>query len=164
MKIAIYPSNKIEAAYDVVCKIVSFLKKKNIEVYTENGLAQKLGINSISSFSENDLDFIISLGGDGTILRILHKENHLNAPILGINLGYLGFMADIPIEDMEASLQELIDGEYTVENRMIIEGKTENNFLYAANDLVIHRGQNHSLIELSLYIDNLYVNTFLADG
>jgi NAD+ kinase len=100
------------------------------------------------------------MGGDGTILRLCHRYGHLNATIVGINLGYLGFMADIPVSDIYPSLADLLNGAYTVDHRLILEAGS----MSAVNDIVIHRGKNYSLIELAIYVDSVYVNTFVADG
>jgi len=89
----------------------------------------------------------------------------LEAPILGINMGNLGFMADVPIEDVFVTLDDLIAGNFTVEERMVMSTTTKSKKpLYAVNDLVIHRGANSSLIELELHVDHQYFNTFVADG
>jgi len=100
------------------------------------------------------------MGGDGTILRLSHRFSHLDAPIVGINLGHLGFMADIPISDIYPSLTDLIDGNYSIDERLALEAGN----LRAVNDIVIHRAQNYSLIELAIYVDGAYVNTFVSDG
>src|SRR3990167_8537487 len=100
------------------------------------------------------------MGGDGTILRLCHRYSHLDAGVLGINLGHLGFMADIPQDDIFASLTDLLQEAYTIAQRLMIE----TGDLCAVNDIVIHRAHNYSLIELALEIDDTYVNTFTADG
>ncbi|MBP9841973.1 MAG: NAD(+)/NADH kinase [Simkaniaceae bacterium] len=111
------------------------------------------------------IDVIITMGGDGTILHAAHTYAHLNAAIFGINLGHLGFMADVPLTDIYPSLDDLIAGAYTIENRLIIEGKApRSKSCFALNDFVLHRGINPSLIELSIHLDESYVNTFQADG
>ena len=115
--------------------------------------------------SAKKIDVIITMGGDGTILHAAHTYAHLNAAIFGINLGHLGFMADVPLTDIYPSLDDLIAGAYTIENRLVIEGKAPQcHSCFALNDFVIHRGINPSLIELSIQLDETYVNTFQADG
>jgi NAD+ kinase len=104
------------------------------------------------------------MGGDGTILRISHQYSHLDAPILGINLGHLGFMADVPAADIFPSLTDLLKGAYTIDHRLAIEGSIGEKKLRAVNDIVVHRASNYSLIELSIHVDGIYVNTFIADG
>jgi NAD+ kinase len=104
------------------------------------------------------------MGGDGTLLRISHQYSHLDAPILGINLGHLGFMADVPTADVFPSLSDLLSGAYTVDQRLALEASSPRGQLRAVNDIVFHRANNYSLIELAIQVDDVYINTFLADG
>ncbi len=165
MIIALFPHDKIKQSFEKAKEIQEFLSKHNITVVAEDELAKKIGAKPISSINDNDIRFLIAMGGDGTILRLSHKYKHLNAAILGINLGSLGFMADIPAEDIKSSLQDLIDEKYTIDNRLMIKAKRDQQEIYyASNDMVIHRGENHSLIELKVSVDGSYLNTFSCDG
>ena len=130
-----------------------------------------LNVRGIQTLMDKELetakkvDVIITMGGDGTILHAAHTYAHLNAAIFGINLGHLGFMADVPLDDIYPSLDDLIAGAYSIEKRLVIEGTAPNKTSYfALNDIVIHRGTNPSLIELSIELEDTYVNTFQADG
>jgi NAD+ kinase len=165
MIIALFPSEKKKEAMPLAIEITKFLKQHNVTVVAEENVAKLINVASLSSIDMGKIDFLICIGGDGTILRLSHKYRDLKAAILGINLGYLGFMADIPICDIYPSLQDLISGDYKIENRIMLEGvTTRGKSYYASNDIVIHRGKNHSLIEVALHIDTTYVNTFIADG
>jgi NAD+ kinase len=105
------------------------------------------------------------MGGDGTLLRIAHRFSYLDAPILGINLGHLGFMADVPVQDIFPSLTDLLEGAYRIDQRLGLEASNEQGkTLFGVNDIVFHRAKNYSLIELAIYLDGIYVNTFVADG
>ncbi|MFA6118985.1 MAG: NAD(+)/NADH kinase [Parachlamydiales bacterium] len=165
MIIALFPNEEKKTSFDIAKQIVTFLKKHNIEVVSEDEKAKALGIRSISHINQNEIKFLITMGGDGTILRLANKFSQIDAAILGINLGNLGFMADIPQDDIFPSLEDLISNKFTIENRMMLEGRTNNNESFlAANDIVFHRALNPSLIELAIYTDNTYVNTFSSDG
>ncbi|PCI95432.1 NAD(+) kinase [Candidatus Aerophobetes bacterium] len=165
MIIALFPSHSHKDSEDLCNLILDFFKQNNITVVAEEEDANRLNIPKIDSVDPKEIKFLLSMGGDGTILNIAHRHMDLDAAILGINLGHLGFMADIPISDVKASLQDLLSGAYTIENRIIIEGTAPNNKIsYVLNDFVIHRAKNSSLIELSIYVDDLYLNTFEADG
>lgn len=108
---------------------------------------------------------MISLGGDGTILRHIHRHPNILAPIIGINQGSLGFLADIPLDDIYPSLLDVLNGNYHIQDRLMMEGESSNaQKCMAVNDIVIHRAKNPSLIELALYVDGDYLNTFTADG
>ncbi len=165
MIIALLPNEEKAQSFELAKEIAEFLKKNNIEVVSEDEKAKILNIKPISSVAPKDIKFLISMGGDGTILKLIHKYSDLDAAIIGINLGYLGFMADIPEEDIIASLKDLLAKAYTIENRLILEAETsKGKKVFAANDIVFHRAHNHSIIDLAVYVDGMYLNTFAADG
>lgn len=165
MNIAIFPNLKKDRSKKIAPEIIAFLKEKGVSVYAEDHIAKELATKGLSEINLEDIHFIISLGGDGTILRLLHRHPELEAPMIGINLGSLGFMADIPIHDIYPSLTDILAGNYTVQERMVMEGITEHNEIcFAVNEVVIHRAQNPCLIDLSIEVDGHYLNTFSADG
>lgn len=165
MIIALFPNHTHATSFKICEEIIDFFKKHKIEVVAEEKEAKTLGIPSITSKNPKDIRFLISMGGDGTILQLAHKYLDYEVPILGINLGHLGFMADIPISDLKQSLEDVLSSSYTIENRIILEGTSpQNKTSFAINDFVLHRARNPSLIELSIYVDNLLLNTFEADG
>lgn len=116
-----------------------------------------------------NVDIIFSLGGDGTFLNIARQTSKLGIPIIGINSGTLGFLAEVELKDIENSIKKIIEGEYEIQNRMMINsiifknGKElyENN---ALNDFVISRGQLSRIITLELYINGSFVDSFPGDG
>lgn len=127
--------------------------------------AHWLGALPLSSVSPSELQFMVTMGGDGTILRLVHEHPQIDAPIVGINLGHLGFMADIPLSDLYPSLADLLKGDYRVEERIMMQGQPLHGApTFAVNDIVIHRAQNPSLIDLAIHVDGTYLNTFCADG
>ncbi len=165
MIIAIFANTSKKQSKNLAIGIQEFLASHGVTVVAEDEEASQIGAKPISEIQPETINFIISMGGDGTILRLVHKYAHLNAPILGINLGHLGFMADVPISDIYPSLQDLINGAYKVHERVAIQGETlHGERCYAVNDIVIHRAKNPSLVELAIHVDGLYLNTFEADG
>jgi NAD+ kinase len=164
MTIALFPNEQLKQSFELAIHIREFLEDQGITVVAEDEKAERLGVKPLSSVDPEAIQFLIAMGGDGTILRISHQFAHLNAPILGINLGHLGFMADVPISDIYPSLSDLLSGAYTIDHRLILDGTNGVNSLRAVNDIVLHRANNHSLIELAIQVDGTYVNTFVADG
>ncbi len=164
MMIALFPNEQKKQSFDLATNIREFLQDQGVTVVAEDEKADAIGALPISSVKQEEIQFLIAMGGDGTILRISRNFAHLNAPILGINLGHLGFMADVPISDIYPSLSDLLSGAYTIDHRLVLDGTNGTNTLRAVNDIVIHRGNNHSLIELAIQVDGIYVNTFVADG
>jgi len=164
MIIALFPNEQLKQSFDIATHISEYLKDQGITVVAEDEKAEVIGADRLSSVNPEEIQFLISMGGDGTILRISRNFSHLNAPILGINLGHLGFMADVPVSDIYPSLSDLLSGDYTIDHRLVLEGTNGTTSLRAVNDFVLHRANNHSLIELAIQVDGTYVNTFLADG
>lgn len=165
MIIALFPNLHIKQSKNLAVGIREFFANQGITVAAEETHAEEMGATPLSKIDPKKIDFMISLGGDGTILRLVHQYEHLNAPILGINMGHLGFMADVQIADIYPSLQDLIAGAYIVEERTMLEGETpQGEKCFALNDIVVHRASNPSLIEISIHVNGLYLNTFEADG
>jgi NAD+ kinase len=165
MIIALFPNTLKSHSKEIALGIVKFLSSKGVTVVVEDSEANTLGAQPLSGIDPKQVKYAISLGGDGTILRLVHRHPEIEAPILGINLGSLGFMADIPINDIYGSLQELLNGNVKLSKRLVMEGRTDKNqTCFAVNEFVIHRAQNPCLVDLAIHVDGLYVNTFSADG
>lgn len=165
MIIALFANMKKRESYTIARQIADFLREKKVTVVARDEESHELDVPPLSSVSPESIYCLISLGGDGTILRLVHHFPHLEAPILGINLGHLGFMADIPLPDLYPSLEDLICGRFKTEERVMMEGLTDSGEkCFAVNDIVIHRSRNPSLIDLSISVDGNYLNTFSADG
>ncbi len=165
MIIALFANMKKRAAFDTGIKVRNFLKQHDVQLVGPDEEAKELELDPLNSVPPENIDFLISLGGDGTILRLLHNYPNLQAPVLGINLGHLGFMADIPLPDLYPSLEDLLNGEFHIQKRIIMEGICpDGKHCFAVNEMVIHRAKNPSLIDLSIHVDGVYLNTFSADG
>lgn len=165
MIIALIPNTLKSQSKTIAMGIREFLSERGVTVVAEDSVAEELNASPLSSVDLQKVDFSISLGGDGTILRFVHRHPELQAPILGINLGSLGFMADIPINDIYSSLQDLLNGNYQLSKRIVMAGHTAGgDDCFAVNELVIHRAQNPCLVDLAIYVDGNYLNTFSADG
>ena len=165
MIIALFPNTSKKQSKNLAIGVLEFLTNHGITVVAEDEEAKIINAKPISSVDPKEIQFMISMGGDGTMLRLIHKYAHLDAAMLGINLGHLGFMADVPIADIYPSLQDLINGSYKVHERVMIQGESlKGDKCFAVNDIVVHRGKNPSLVEIAIHIDGVYVNTFEADG
>ncbi len=165
MIIALFPNSSNRQSHTLAIGIREFLVTHGATVVAEDEDAALIGATPLSAIDPQQINFMISMGGDGTILRLVHKYESLSAPILGINLGHLGFMADIPISDIYPSLQDLINGAYIVDKRVVLSGEPPRGEpCFAVNDIVFHRGKNPSLVEIAIHVDGLYVNNFEADG
>lgn len=165
MKIALFYNKRKPETKSIAIGIKDFLISQGVAVYVENGDDLEGGVSPLSSVELRTIDFLISLGGDGTILRLFHEHPDFIAPVLGINLGGLGFMADITVEGIYPALTALLAGNYTIQSCMMVEGKADGNRCgFAINEIVVHRDQNPCLIDLNLHVNGNYLNTFAADG
>lgn len=165
MTFALFANLQKPISCEVVRRVVAFLQTRGARVAMQDEFAELYEATALSSVPEQELSYLISLGGDGTILRLLHHFPHLTAPVVGINLGRLGFMADIPLSNLENSLLQLLEGKVEIEERMVIDGiNPHQKPCFAVNDFVFHRARNPSLIDLSIHVDGIYLNTFSADG
>lgn len=165
MIIALFPNEMKPQSLNIAAEVCQFLKGNKVEIVAEDKIAPLIGAKHLSEIDIHHIDFRISLGGDGTILRLVHRHPTLEAPLLGINLGSLGFLADIPLHNIYPSLQDLLEGYYTIQKRMMMEGYTsKGDNCFAVNEIVVHRAQNPCLIDLAIYVDGRYLNTFSADG
>jgi NAD+ kinase len=165
MIIAIFPNIEKKSIKTLAMGIREFLEAHDVTVVAEDGSAAEIGVKPLSSIKIAEINFAIFIGGDGTVLHLIHKYPGLVSPIIGINVGTLGFMADIPVSDLYPSLQDLISGEYAVEKRIMLEGETkEGEKCFAVNEMAIHRAKNPGLVEFIVHVDDVYLNTFAADG
>lgn len=162
---ALFPNVMKPNSITIAGDIRDRLHSKGALVVAEDDKAAQLNVPPLSSVKESDVNFLISLGGDGTILRVIHKHPHLIAPIIGINLGGLGFMAEVPIEHIHRSLDEILEQRFSIDERIVMEGRIPGNLTcFAVNELVVHRARNLCLVDLQINVGGTYLNTFSADG
>lgn len=171
MIIALFPNRMKNDTAIVACEICRFLTERGAKVVVEDEYAGSLYENKssdiahpLSSVKSKEVNAIITLGGDGTILSVFQAHPELTAPFLPIHMGNLGFMANVTLQDIYPSLEYLLKGDYTVESRMVLQVFGNGPSQYAVNDVVIHRASNRSLIDLAMYVDDHYLNKFSADG
>ncbi len=116
-----------------------------------------------------DVDCMIVLGGDGTVLQAARDTKKLHIPIIGVNLGTLGYMTEIELSNLEESLDRLIEGDYQQENRMMLNGKVfykdgKTDEGWALNDIVISRSGSLQIIQFNIYVNGQFLNDYNADG
>jgi len=161
-----------EKTRETACRIIDWLNSKKLKVCIEENMGKKIGKQELDCPIEKFLkkvDLIISLGGDGTLLRAARLAAAENIPVFGVNLGGLGFLTQIGIDDLEKSLEKLYQEKYFLDERMMLtcsverRGKEIKKFT-ALNDVVIGKGAFARIISLATYVNNNYVITYSADG
>ncbi len=163
--IALFPNTQKKSSRNLALGIREFLISRDVKLVVEDEEAKLLDAPLLSSVPPESVTFSITMGGDGTILGMVRRHPELDAPIVGINVGRLGFMADVPISEVYPCLQDLIAGNFEVEPRLMLEGETlDGQKCVAVNEFALHRSRNPSLVGLAIHVDGLYLNTFEADG
>lgn len=116
-----------------------------------------------------DMDIIVILGGDGTFLHVAEQASRFGIPVAGVNLGGLGFLTEVAVEECYETLQAILDGAVKTEERMMLrarihaDGRT-GEWRYALNDVVVSRGNLDRIVQLSTWADEEYITTYRADG
>jgi len=155
-------SKDIKKSFDLVKQC---FQEVDIKVLLESTCAKMIGLDG-ASFDEvcTKSDFLISLGGDGTLISLARRSFSFSKPILGINLGNLGFLTNLNIQELRSFLDELLKGEYKIDERIILEGKNKTKHFYAFNDIVIRSKSARDMVTIDASIDNKLFNTYNGDG
>lgn len=158
-------------AAEGVHALTRWLAERDIDYLIDSESAQVAGLKS--EMTKVDLvaraDLIVVLGGDGTFLSVARMMEKRSVPILGVNLGSLGFLTEFAYEEMFTALERILAGDYTYEDRIMLdvfisrEGKNVATYT-VLNDVVINRGALARMVDVRVSIDGLYVNKYTADG
>jgi len=168
--------NKPEAI-PVVRNLVEWLQPKKIEVYMEEGMVKQfhppLAGPHLNSVEREDIptkaEMIIVLGGDGTLLSVARLVGDHDVPILGVNLGGLGFLTEITLEELYRVLEKVLQGDFITDERVVLNasvvrrGERMAEFI-VLNDAVINKGALARIIDLETTINGEYLTTFKSDG
>ena len=161
--------------WDNLIPILEWANDKKIEPYITTrikdnlpkGFEKKVNIiNSAKDFLK--IDFLLTLGGDGTILSAARAIGNRKTPILGVHVGELGFLAEVTIDDMFDRLNLVAQGDFFIQNRMVLKAEIDNGNMpktfYALNDFVIDRGKSQRLITMELFANNNFISKYKSDG
>jgi NAD+ kinase len=168
--------NKPEAV-PIVRNLVEWLQPKKIEVYMEEGMVKQfhppLAGPHLNSVEREDIptkaEMIIVLGGDGTLLSVARLVGDHDVPILGVNLGGLGFLTEITLEELYRVLEKVVQGDFITDERVVLNasvvrrGERMAEFI-VLNDAVINKGALARIIDLETTINGEYLTTFKSDG
>ncbi|RXK05335.1 NAD(+)/NADH kinase [Halarcobacter bivalviorum] len=156
-------SPEIEKEY---YEIVDYFKAHNIETFVEERSSRMLNISGGLKLEElcKKVDFLVSVGGDGTLLSVVRNSFEFNIPILGIHLGTLGFLTDIVYEELPKFLIDFMNNNYRIDNRMLVECQVNDKSFVAFNDIVISRKTVSSMIKIKAKINGSSFNNYYGDG
>ena len=165
--ITLYSTKQDRRIISIAKQCHEVLSSKGVKVLLDKNLS-KISSSGFRVASEQRIlkhsDLMISIGGDGTMLSCSRKYGLKGIPVLGINLGNLGFLNDIPPEELTSSLTKILDGEYSEDNRFFLEASLKGKKTIALNEVVIHSGEIAQLIEYDLFINDSFVYRQKADG
>lgn len=156
----------------IIERIIAFLQSRDINLLIEKEFAPDSGKITITE-KENipqESDLIIVFGGDGTLLSVSRLDNVTDIPILAVNLGGLGFLTEIRVEEIEDVLAKVLDSDYDIEKRMMFDvqfkrdadGEVEK--FIALNDVVVNKGVLARMIDIDTYVNEKFLNSYKADG
>ena len=180
MKVGIYGQYYSGEAISYIEILLNTLAKKGIDVVIENDFYDLIKINNFpekeyGTFSSyNDLDdsfeVMLTVGGDGTFLRAVTYVRDLNIPVLGINIGRLGFLATVQKENIPEAINILLSKEYNIYERSLLTVTTKNkipelsDLNFALNEISVSRRNSTSMITVETYLDDEYLTSYWADG
>jgi len=170
--VGIYAKKHHPDAVKVGRSVISWLEQRGLRVVPDKTLALALG-DVVKGYPRNSIpamvDLIVVLGGDGTLIAAARKLRERKTPILGVNLGSLGFMTEITIEELYPVLEQVLAGDYKVSERITLEatierGKKEIGRYRVLTEVGINKGAIARIIDMETYVDDCYLTTFKADG
>ncbi len=171
MKIGIIGKTNLQQTFDLTRELCEWLADKGVEVYLEEDLAKKIKNHNSATHEEiaKLVDIILVFGGDGTFLGVARIACKNGTPILGINLGGLGFLTEVTVDEIQAMAERIISGDYEIEKRKMLRasirrGQETIESYDVLNDVVINKGAVARVIDLSIYIEGSHVTTYKADG
>ncbi len=179
MKIALYGQTVPPEFFEVLYRLLDLFKEKQIEIFVYRPfleyLQQDCGIEpEISGHFEDsddlpdDVSYLFSLGGDGTLLKSFMAAKNGSIPLVGINSGRLGFLSDISRDEIDKAVNDIFDGNIFIDERTVLELEVITNnqieIQYALNEITVTKLDSSSMINIHTYINNEFLNTYWADG
>lgn len=157
-------------------RLIDSLKARGAEIYIErtffqyitSALGMEVEVSGVFDNYNFDVDFVISIGGDGTFLRAASMVGCKGTPIIGVNTGRLGFLADIHPDEIDHAIAEIVDGHYAVEPHAVIMVEADGEIIegspFALNDIAVLKRDNAAMISVRTCINGEYLVTYQADG
>lgn len=176
LKFAIFGNEYQARKSTSIEEILDYLVQKGAEIYVENAYyefltrSQHIDVKAAGVFEDYnfDVDYVISMGGDGTFLKAASRVGAKGTPIIGVNMGRLGFLADVLPGEVEAALDSLYAGECQIEEHAVIQVEAEGGVLagnpFALNDIAVLKRDDASMISIRTQVDGEFLVNYQADG
>ena len=179
MKVAIYGQTYYHDTLEYVIELLDELHKEKAEVFFEDSFYEFINASKVlasypkftaDSGLDSSFDMFVSFGGDGTILRAVTYVKELGIPIVGVNMGRLGFLSTFKKEDVRKVVREFVGGAYTIVERSLVAVEANSDIPdfeelnFALNEVTVSRKDTTSMITIETYLNNEYLNSYWADG
>jgi NAD+ kinase len=151
----------------ILADLMAYFEEKKIACVLEEAAAEKLGLQDGTRREDipEEVDLLIVLGGDGTLLSIAHVAAQKDVPVVGVNLGALGFLTEVPVDEIYITLDAYLEGnDEIVSRRQMLQAKTAKNSYFSLNDVVINKGALARMIRCAIWIDGKEIAITRADG
>lgn len=162
LRIGIILHSKRPDAMEYAARVIACLRMHQVSISAEDEFAYDLGVTPFTEAS--NVDVIVSLGGDGTLLRGVQYAFKWKAALLGINMGRVGFLTEVEPRDIEVALEAVINGCYDIEERPVLHVSAGEQHWHALNDVVLSRGGSARLTTINAWVDGELSGRYVADG
>ena len=149
---------------------INLIIEKEFSIFLENNIRFNKSISTFNSYEtlKNKADFLLSIGGDGTLLKAVTYVRESEIPIMGINTGRLGFISSISADQIDDAITDILKGNYKINERTLLELSSDKNLFkeknFALNEVAVSKKDTSSMIRIDAYVDDEFLNTYWADG
>jgi NAD+ kinase len=173
MKVGIVANTHKAKAFSAINIFADLLQQRNVPIIYADDLRKLLSLPAnqhtapVSKIAQ-ECSVVVAFGGDGTILATAKHVGPFGVPILGVNIGTLGFLAEVTVEELETTIDDLLSNKYSIVERMVFRVDVERDYLkktyYAVNDVVLDKGLSSRLIFIDTKVDGVLLNSYRSDG
>ena len=155
---------KLETEY------INLIVEEEFSIFLENNIRFNKRISTFNSYEtlKNKADFLLSIGGDGTLLKAVTYVRESEIPIMGINTGRLGFISSISADQIDDAITDILKGNYKINERTLLDLTSDKNLFkeknFALNEVAVSKKDTSSMIRIDAYVDDEFLNTYWADG
>jgi NAD+ kinase len=149
---------------------INLIIEEEFSIFLENNIRFNKSISTFNSYEtlKNKADFLLSIGGDGTLLKAVTYVRESEIPIMGINTGRLGFISSISADQIDDAITDILKGNYKINERTLLELSSNKNLFkeknFALNEVAVSKKDTSSMIRIDAYVDDEFLNTYWADG
>jgi NAD+ kinase len=149
---------------------INLIIEEEFSIFLENNIRFNKSISTFNSYEtlKNKADFLLSIGGDGTLLKAVTYVRESEIPIMGINTGRLGFISSISADQIDDAITDILKGNYKINERTLLKLSSEKNLFkeknFALNEVAVSKKDTSSMIRIDAYVDDEFLNTYWADG